>query len=290
MQGELIIQLLARGAITGSVYALLGVSWGVIYNTTKTFHFAHGFVYTFAAYVTILGAKLGLPVLLSIPLGLIGAAAMGCAIERWAYQPMRDKNASQLTVFLTAMGIMIAGHSLIHLLFGPDSNPLHALTELTYTWGPITFTNIDSLSVVLSWAAIVGLWFFLRRSKVGVMIRAVSSNPEKALFIGIDSRKIFILVFGVGSALVGLASLLSLLEHPANPQIGLHAILISFVSVFLGGVGNLAGAALGGFILGLLQSIVLLVLPTEYKLVVTYALLFLVIIMKPEGLLGEKTS
>ena len=290
MQADLIIQLLVRGIITGSVYALLGVSWGIIYNTTKAFHFAHGFVYTFTAYVTVLCAKAGLPVLLSLPAGLVGGIVLGGVIERFAYQPMREKNASPLTIFLTAMGIMIAGQSLIHLLIGPDSNPLHALAEVPLSLGPVTLTNIDILAVAFSWLAMVLLWLFLNRSKAGVMIRAVSSNPEKAIFIGIDSRKIFVLVFAIGSALVGVASLVTLLEHPANPGMGLHAILIAFVSVFLGGVGSLPGAALGGFILGVVQSMVLVVLPTEYKLVVTYALLFVVIIMKPEGLLGEKNA
>ena len=290
MQADLIVQLLVRGVITGSVYALLGVSWGVIYNTTKAFHFAHGFVYTFTAYVTILCAKLGLPIIASLPAGLAGGVLLGCAIERFAYQPIRDRNASPLTIFLTAMGIMIAGQSLIHLLYGPDSNPLHAMAEVTLNLGPATFTNVDILAVGSSWLAMGLLWIFLKYSKAGVMIRAVSSNPEKALFIGIDSKKIFVLVFAIGSGLVGVASLVSLLEHPANPQIGLHAILIAFVSVFLGGVGSLPGAALGGFILGVLQSMVLVFLPTEYKLVVTYALLFVVIIMKPEGLLGEKNA
>ena len=99
MQADLIVQLLVRGVITGSVYALLGVSWGVIYNTTKAFHFAHGFVYTFTAYVTILCAKLGLPIIASLPAGLAGGVLLGCAIERFAYQPIRDRTPRRLPSF-----------------------------------------------------------------------------------------------------------------------------------------------------------------------------------------------
>ena len=134
------------------------------------------------------------------------------------------------------------------------------------------------------------LFALLVRTKVGMMIRAVSSNPEKATFIGIDAKRIFVLVFGIGSLLVGIAAFLATLDKPANPNIGLGALLISFITVFLGGVGNLAGAALGGMILGVAESLVIMVLPTEYKMVVTFFILFLVILIKPEGLMGKKNT
>ena len=117
----LFLQLLVRGIITGSLYALLGVSWGIIYNTTRTFHFADGFIYTLASYAVFLLVGSSLPLVPSILLGLVAAVAAGCAVELLAYLPMRRRNASQLSIFLTALGIMIAGQSLIHLLFGPDS-------------------------------------------------------------------------------------------------------------------------------------------------------------------------
>ncbi|MBW1705229.1 MAG: branched-chain amino acid ABC transporter permease [Deltaproteobacteria bacterium] len=285
----LFLQLLARGLITGSLYALLGVSWGIIYNTTRTFHFAHGFVYTLASYLILVPVGLSLPLIPSLLVGLIAATAAGCAIEYFAYLPMREKNASQLSVFLTAMGIMIAGQSLILLIFGPDSRPLEGFPERIISLGPITLTSIDLFTVFLAWIVMAILFLFLARTKAGMMIRAVSSNPEKATFIGIDSKKIFLLVFGIGSLLVGIASFLATLDRPANPNIGLHALLISFITVFLGGVGNLKGAMIGGLILGIAESLVIMVLPTEYKMVVTFFILFLVILIKPEGLMGKKS-
>jgi branched-chain amino acid transport system permease protein len=286
----LFLQLLARGLVTGSLYALLGVSWGIIYNTTKTFHFAHGFVYTLSAYVIILSTHLGLPLVPSLFIGLLAAVLAGCAMEVFAYLPMRKKGASQLSIFLTAMGIMIAGTSLIHLLFGPDSRPLEGFPDKTLFIGPIVLTSIDLLAVVVSWISIILLFLFLSRTRGGMMIRAVSSNPEKATFIGIDSKKIFVLVFAIGSLLMALAAFLATLDRPATPQIGLEALLISFITVFLGGVGSLSGAVLGGVALGLAESLVLLALPTEYKMVMTFSILFVVILFRPEGLMGEKAS
>jgi branched-chain amino acid transport system permease protein len=286
----LFLQLLTRGLITGSLYALLGVSWGIIYNTTRTFHFAHGFIYTLTAYVILVLVGMSLPLMPSLLFGLLAAILAGCGVEYFAYLPMREKNASQLSVFLTAMGIMIAGQSLIHLIFGPDSKPLAGFPENVISLGTITFTTIDLFTVVLSWIAIVLLFAFLARTKAGMMIRAVASNPEKATFIGIDSRKIFVLVFGIGSLLVGIAAFLATLDKPANPNIGLGALLISFITVFLGGVGSLGGAVLGGMILGIAESLVIIVLPTEYKMVVTFFILFLVILIKPEGLMGKKST
>jgi branched-chain amino acid transport system permease protein len=284
----LFLQLLVRGLITGSLYALLGVSWGIIYNTTRTFHFAHGFIYTLAAYAVLLSVDLSLPLLPSFVLGLLAAMGAGCAIEIFAYLPMRKRKASQLSIFLTAMGIMIAGQSLIRMVFGPDSRPLKGLPESVITFGPITFTTIDLLTVLLAWGVIALLFFVLARTKAGMMIRAVSSNPEKAVFIGIDSRNIFILVFAIGSMLAGLAAFLATLDKPANPHIGIQALLIAFITVFLGGVGNLKGTVLGGLILGLAESMVILFLPTQYKMIITFFILFLVILFKPEGLMGKK--
>ena len=286
---SLFLQLLVRGLITGSLYALLGVSWGIIYNTTRTFHFAHGFVYTLASYLILALVGLSLPLIPSLLVGLTAATMAGCAIEYFAYRPMREQNASQLSVFLTAMGIMIAGQSLILLIFGPDSRPLEGFPERVISLGPVTFTTIDLFTVVLAWTVIAFLFYFLARTKAGMMIRAVSSNPEKATFIGIDSKKIYLLVFGIGSLLVGIASFLATLDRPANPNIGLHALLISFITVFLGGVGNLKGAVIGGLILGVAESLVIMVLPTEYKMIVTFFILFLVILVKPEGLMGKKS-
>jgi branched-chain amino acid transport system permease protein len=286
----LFLQLLTRGIITGSLYALLGMSWGIIYNTTRTFHFAHGFIYTLTAYVILVLVGISLPLIPSLLLGLLAATLAGCGVEYFAYLPMRQKNASQLSVFLTAMGIMIAGQSLIHLIFGPDSKPLAGFPERVIFLGAVTFTTIDLFTVVLSWIVIVLLFVFMARTKAGMMIRAVASNPEKATFIGIDSRKIFVLVFGIGSLLAGIAAFLATLDKPANPNIGLGALLISFITVFLGGVGSLAGAVLGGMILGIAESLVIIVLPTEYKMVVIFFILFLVILIKPEGLMGKKLT
>ena len=286
----LFLQLLARGLIAGSLYALLGVSWGIIYNTTRTFHFAHGFIYTLASYAILVFVGMSLSLIPSLFFGLLVAMLAGCAVEYFAYRPMREKNASQLSIFLTAMGIMIAGQSLIHLIFGPNSRPIEGFPEHVISMGPITFTTIDLFTVVMSWLVIVLLFAFLARTKAGMMIRAVSSNPEKATFIGIDSNKIFLLVFGIGSLLVAIAAFLATLDKPANPNIGLSALLISFITVFLGGVGSLGGAALGGVILGVAESLVIIVLPTEYKMMVTFFILFLVILIKPEGLMGKKNA
>ena len=286
----LFLQLLVRGLITGSLYALLGVSWGLIYNTTRTFHFAHGFVYAITAYVIVLAMNLTLPLGLSIVIGLAAATAVGCLLEYFIYLPMRRKFAAQLPIFLTSLGVMFAGQSALHLVFGPDSRPLQAFAEEIFILGPIVFTNKDLVALIGASVLIGLLFLFLRMTKAGMMIRAVSSNPEKAIFIGIDSRKIFILVFGIGSMLVGAAAFLATLDTPATPHIGLNAILMSFIVVFLGGVGSLPGAAIGGFLLGIVESLVILVLPTEYKIVVTFLILFIVILFKPEGLMGEKSS
>lgn len=283
----LFLQLVVRGLISGSLYALLGTSWGIIYSTTRTFHFAHGLIYTAAAYVIVLlTMNAGVPLILSLILGLVSAALLGCACEAFAYRPIRERGGSQLSIFLTAMGVMIFGENIIHIIFGPNPRPLSVFPEVPIFWGPVTFTTLDVVSVAAAWAAIVFLLMFLKYTKLGKVIRAVSSNPEKAITVGINAQQTFLLVFSLGSILMAWGAFFSTLNTPVTPFAGIPALLMAFIAVFLGGVGSSGGTAIGGLVMGLAESLSLFFMPAQYKLIVTFTVLFFVVLFKPEGILG----
>lgn len=280
-------QLATNGLISGSLYALLGVSWGLIFATTRTFHFAHALTLTLAVYAAVVSvAQWGAPLAAGFALAAVVGAVVGVLTEVLLYRPLRRVNASQLNIFLASLGFLIAGESLVLIAFGPDARPLPGFPMAGVLLGPVAFTTIEGLWVGASWALIAALMLVLWRTRHGRAVRAVASNPELAQCVGVDPNRVFILVFAIGSGLVGLAGTLLALRDTASPTMGVHPILAGFIAVFLGGIGSIPGAAIGGILLGLAENMGGLVLPGHWQGVIAFVVLFLVLIFRPGGLLG----
>jgi branched-chain amino acid transport system permease protein len=291
MDFDLFQQLLVSGLVLGSVYALLAVSFGIIYATTETFHLAHSVVYTVAAYAAVVTADaLGLPLGPAALVGLAAAVALGIAIETVAYRPMRRRNATVLAIFLASLGLAIVGPNLIQILFGPENRNLPGFPSDTITLSEnITFTVLDLTSVIVCWTCVGALSLGLRRTRYGRAITAVRTNREMAMAVGIPVERIFALVFAVGS-LLGIAALLFTMDGVAFPTMGLSPVLTGFIAVFLGGIGSTIGAAVGGLTLGLITSLSGLWLSGDYSPAVVFGLLFILLLIRPQGLLGRAAT
>jgi len=283
-------QLATNGLISGSLYALLGVSWGLIFATTKVFHFAHALTLTVAVYAAVLAVgQWGL----GLPLGFLLAALVGClfgvATERVVYRPLRRVNATPLNIFLASLGLLIAGESAVLIVFGPQARDLPGFPISGIALGPVAFTTVEGLWLVGSWALLLLLIAWLWRTRYGRAIRAVASNRELAQCVGIDPEHVSLLVFGIGSALVGLGGMLLALRDTVSPTIGVQPVLTAFIAVFLGGIGSIPGAMLGGLVLGLAENMGGLALPGHWQGVIAFVVLFLVLVFRPSGLLGVRT-
>jgi len=282
-------QLAANGVISGSLYALLGVSWGLIFATTRIFHFAHALTLTVAVYAAVLAVDRGL----GLPAGCALAAAVGClfgiSTERFVYRPLRRVNATQLNVFLASLGFLTAGESGILILFGPQARELSGFPISGIVLGPVAFTTVEGLWLVVSWALLALLMSWLWWTRHGRAIRAVASNRELAQCMGIDPERISLLVFAVGSATVGLGGALLALRDTASPTIGVQPVLAAFIAVFLGGIGSVLGAVLGGLVLGLAENMGGLLFPGHWQGMIAFVVLFLVLVFRPSGLLGVRT-
>lgn len=279
------LQLLVCGLISGSLYAILGVSWGIIYSTTRIFHFAHGISFTLGAYLTIvLGLWLHIPMYIALPLALIGTAIFGCTIERQIYMPIREKGATQLAVFLSAMGVMVLGEALLHLIFTPTPRTLPAFSEELINIGPVYFTLVDFVMALTSWICIGCIQFVLSTTGLGRQIRAVRSNKDMAIVVGMNVEKIYLAVFAIGSALMALGGYFEAMRSAATPHMGLQPLLMGFIVVFLGGIGRIWGVALAGLAIGIGENLSLLYLPAQYKSIVVFAIMFIFVIYRPKGL------
>jgi branched-chain amino acid transport system permease protein len=285
---QLVAQLLVSGIVLGSRYALIAVSFGIIYSTTQIFHLAHAATYTIAAYAAIAAANmLGAPLWVAIVVGLVAAVLFGALMDLGMYRPMRRRSATKLAMFLASLGLSIVVSSAMQIIFGPQNLSLERVPNATYFLGNVTVTSLNIAEIVVGWVAIALLLLFLRRTQYGRAINAVRTNPQVAMAVGISVDRIYLLVMMIGSLLVGMAALLFLMGNVAFPTMGLAPILIGFIAVFLGGTDNILGAALGGLVLGFATSLSGIWLAGDFASVVVFGILFIVLVFRPQGLLGR---
>jgi branched-chain amino acid transport system permease protein len=289
MSLDLLAQLTVSGLVVGMTYALLGVSFGVIYATTKIFHLAHAVPYAAAAYTAVWASeRLGLGLVPACLLGLVVGTVAGLAIEFFAYRPMVGRDATLLSVFLVSLGISVAFPNVLQIVFGPENKPLPGFSNPTYEFGTVTVSRHDLVTVAVALVLIAAVVSFIDRTRFGRAITAMRTNPTMAAAVGIDRRSVYLLVFGIGSLLVSVSGLLFTLRGVATPTMGLAPILTAFIAAFLGGIGSLRGAALGGLVLGLVSSWSALFLEVDYGPVVVFGAMFLVLLVRPQGLLGKE--
>jgi branched-chain amino acid transport system permease protein len=284
---DLLAQLTVNGLLSGAFYALVGLSWGLIFSTTRIFHFSHALTFAVAGYGFTVAATAGLPLpAAAAAAGLVGGAA-GLAEERWLYRPLRRASAPQLNIFLASLGFLFAGQSLLQIIFGPSARRVPGFTEAGISLGPVAFTNLDAAMAGGSVVLAVLTLGFLYHSRPGRAIRGVASNPELARAVGISDDAVYSLVFALGSLLVGLASVPYVLKNAATPTMGVAPVLAGFIGVFLGGVGNYGGMLVGGLILGLAENLGGLVLPGYWQAVIAFVILFVLVLVRPAGLFGQ---
>jgi branched-chain amino acid transport system permease protein len=283
----LFIQLLVNSVVTGSMYALYGVSFGVIYRTTKIFHFSHHFVFALAGYSAALSTKeLGISPFFAFVLSIVTAVICGCSIDGLLYRNLRRLKATQTTTFLASMGLATVGVGLILLVLSVNPRPLIGFPVVILTIGDATFTTVDIGILITSWTFIGFLITFLSKSKYGKAILAVGSNPDMAMNLGISKDKVYTLVFALGSALFGVGAFLYTAKNAAYPTMGMVPFFMSFTAVFLGGVQSIWGHAIAGVVLGFAETLGMLFVPSEFKTMIVFGILIIVIILSSEGLMG----
>lgn len=285
----LLAQLLANGIFVGSVYALLGLSFATIFASTKIWHFAQGAVYTLGGYaLLVLAGFLGLPFLVAVPIAALFCAALGAASMLFLYRPLQRLGASPLVMVMASLGVMIIIDNLLLLYFGPSGHSLDVSVPDPVIIGGIFLTGGQLLTPIF--AAIVAAVYlaFLFRSTLGKRLLALIDNEELLLLNGVDTRRIKVIAFACGSALLPIAAALFVASGAGiAPNVGVSAVLIGAMAMFFGGVDTIQGAAVAGLILGIVESLAAYALPTEWQTAVTYALALSFLMMRPTGLFGR---
>jgi branched-chain amino acid transport system permease protein len=286
---ELFAQLTVNGLVGGSLLALLAISFGIILGTTRTFHFAHGIVYTAAAYAAYGFAEgLRLPLWLAAVLAVVAAVVLGVGIELVVYRPLRRLAASPLTVLIASLGVLIIVENAIAIFFSTDAKVIGGFPSRPILLGSVVFTTLHLTMVLVSWALFVLLLLYLYGTKGGRAMRGVANRPEMAEIVGIDTRRVFLGAFALAAALAAPAAILYTLDKGATPDMGVAAVLMASIAVIAGGVGSLPGAALGGLSIGLLRNWGIWLVPSEWQSAIAFGILLVVIIFRPTGLFGVK--
>ncbi len=284
---DLFLQLLFNGIVNGSHYALLGVGFGLIFATTKIVHFAYGPVFAAAAYAAWWAAAVaGLPIPVALLFAVVAAVVLGIACYGLVYRPIQSRGAPGLVVLISSLGLFILIENLIGVIFGAGNRVIPDLSYGIFFLGPVFFTSIHLWQVASLAILGGGLFAFLKYTRFGKAIVAMTDNREMAEVIGIDTQKMAIAVFAIGSALSAVPAVLILMKDGATAHMGFIAVFMAFVAVVVGGIGSIRGAVVGGFALGMVESLGLIRIPTEWQASIAFVVLFLILVVRPQGLFG----
>lgn len=286
------IQYLVNGLSMGSVYAIIALGYTMVYGIAKMLNFAHGDVIMVGAYVSFCATSyLGLPGWVSVILSCVVCTVLGVLIEGLAYKPLRQ--AGPLAVLITAIGVSYFLQNAAQLLWGATPKNFTSLVTFQVPEFLAKF-NVSAVSLVTIVACLVimaGLMFFTGKTKMGKAMRAVSEDKAAAQLMGINVNRTISMTFAIGSALAAIAGVLLCSYSPVlQPTTGAMPGIKAFDAAVFGGIGSIPGAVIGAFIIGICENIIKGLGWTTFSDAFTFALLIVVLCVKPTGLFGEKVT
>ncbi len=285
---SLIAQLTINGLIAGSIYALVASGFSLIYGTNKFMHFAHGAFVAVSAYLFYaLFVNFGLNFYLAILITLILSGLLGLVIYKGVYAQLQKRKASNVILLLVSIALLIFLENIIQLFFGANVKTINYIkvSKGIDFFGAI-ITPLQMIIILSSIVLLFGLYIFTKKTKLGRNMRAVSNNRELASILGVDYNKIANYSFVIGSVLAGVAGILIGLEQNLNPTMGTILIVKGFTGAVIGGLTSIPASVLGSYLLGLVENYGIWFLPSGYKDAIAFVLLFLFLLLKPNGLFG----
>ena len=286
MTSQIIINII----IAFSIFNLAALSFSLIYQTTRFFHFAHAVVFTFGAYFTFLLSQLvGWSLVSAILTAIVAACLIGCMAEWFIYRPLRKRKSSSIVLLLASLGIYIVLQNLISLFFGDDTKSIRTweVREGIEIAGAYV-TPVQIVIIATSIAIVILVSGYLMLAKTGKAMRAVASDSELSKLSGIKSDRIILISFAIGSALAGIAGILVALDVDMTPTMGMNMLLMGVVAMIIGGVGSIWGIVLGSLLLATAQNLAVWYISSQWMDAVAFGILLLFLLFKPEGFMGKK--
>jgi len=291
MSSPLVLQNLANALSLGSLYALIAIGYTMVYGILRLINFAHGDVFMLGAYIAFYSVTIFLMPWYAGFVVAIGLTALfGIGLERVAYRPLRD--SPRISVMISAIGASFLIENLGIVIFGgrPKGFPVPDLFGTVVHLGSVSIVSVSLFIPVFTFIILAALLWIVNRTKTGMAMRATSTDLDAARIMGIDVNRVVSFTFGVGSLLAALGGIMWTLKYPQlNPLMGIMPGLKCFIAAVIGGVGNIMGAVLGGFLLGFIEIMIVAFLPglSGYRDAFAFILLIVVLLVKPSGLLGK---
>jgi branched-chain amino acid transport system permease protein len=290
-----LLQQLINGLALGAIYALIALGYTMVYGVLRFINFAHSDVFMVGAFSGYFLARMfpggsafaGILVLLG---AMAVCALLGVIIEKLAYRPLRGR--STLTVLITAIGVSLLLQNLGQRIFGPNPRSFPSLFPVhQFHVGGIVISSAQIMVFAVALVLLFALRYIVLHTRIGTAMRALSFNPIAASLVGINNDRVISFTFALGSALAAAGGILYASNYPSiDPLMGTLPGMKAFVAAVLGGIGNIAGAALGGLALGLVETTVVGFGGSTYRDAVAFAVLILILLLRPEGLLGKRTA
>ena len=283
------LNFLISGISLGSVYAIIALGYTMVYGIAKMLNFAHGDVIMVGAYACFFMAqKFGLPAIVSVIIAMAACTLLGIIIEGLAYKPLRS--APKLAVLITAIGVSYFLQNAAQVLWSTNPKVFSSIVgDGVIHLGEIPVTYVTIVTVVCCVAIMIGLTLFINHTKVGKAMRACSEDKDAARLMGIDVDKTISTTFAIGSALAAVAGVLYMSAFPIlTPTAGSMPGIKAFTAAVFGGIGSIPGAFLGGILLGVIENLAKAYISTELSDAIVFAVLIIVLLVKPAGLLGKQ--
>jgi branched-chain amino acid transport system permease protein len=289
-----VLEQLYNAVFVGSIYALFALGFALVFSVLDILNLAHPTTFmlgAFAGYFAM--ATLGLPWHAAAVIAFLVCGIFGVVLDRVAFAPLRRRSAPGLSAMISSLAVTLIVVRLVELRYGGDfiTFPAGAVPSLVLRIGDSVLEGIRLGIVVLSVVLMLGLTYVVRRTRLGRDLRALAENPRAARILGVDVDRAIAATFFVSSALGGLAGvLLAFAYNTLDSKMGLPLELRAFTVMVVGGMGSLPGAVIGAYVLGLGEVASLVYLPTELRDAFAFGLLFLVLIVRPTGLLGQRRA
>ncbi len=283
---NLITQLI-NGLSIGSIYALVALGYTMVYGIVKLINFAHGDIIMVGAYfILMLMNLMGVPFVLAILLSMIFCGVLSVVIEKLAYRPLRD--ADRINALITAIGVSIFLQNIVMLIAGPNTKSFKNVIKGNVFIMGFTVEKIAIITIVTAFICMIVLTIFIKGTKIGKAMRAVSEDAGAASLMGINVNTTISTTFTIGAALAVVAGALYSSAYPTlNTTMGALFGLKAFVAAVIGGIGIIPGAMVGGLLLGVVESLTKTVLPSQLSDAITFSILIVVLLVKPTGIFGK---
>lgn len=282
------INILLDGLSLGAIYALIALGYTMVYGIAKMLNFAHGDIIMVGAYAILCTVSINAHPILALVSAVVICTAMGILIEKIAYKPLRG--ASPLAVLITAIGVSYFLQGMAQLIFGAESKPIQlgSMGKIKLFGASVNVSSI--LTLVLGAAIMALLSVFIKKTRTGRAMLAVSEDKAAAQLMGVNINRIIMITFAIGSALAAFASLFYLLSIPSvTPTLGAMPGIKAFTAAVIGGIGSIPGAMVGGVLMGVVENICKSIPGvSNYTTAIEFSLLIVILLVRPIGLMGKR--